>query len=88
MSIYNRDGDSMKWFERCRALREDREPKTTQSQLGEIFKMGQRKISRLENGEIQITPDEIGQYCRFFDVSADYLLGFTDDITPFPKRKK
>ena len=78
----------MKWYERCKALREDMEPKTTQAQLGQIFNMGQKKISRLENGQIQITPEEIFIYCRYFNVSADYLLGFSDNPKPFPNHKK
>lgn len=68
----------MKWYERCKELREDMEPKTNQSQLGKIFNMSQKKISRLETGKSQITPDEIKTYCEYFKVSADYLLGFTN----------
>lgn len=76
----------MKWFERCKELREDMIPKTNQSQLGKIFNMSQKKISRLETGKSQITPDEIEIYCRYFNVSSDYLLGFTDNYKEMPKK--
>lgn len=69
----------MKWYERCKELREDMEPKTTQTQLGKIFNMSQKKISRLETGKAQITPDEIKTYCKYFKVTADYLLGMSDE---------
>ncbi len=75
----------MKWFERCKELREDMVPKTNQTQLGKIFNMSQKKISRLETGKAQITPDEIELYCKFFNISSDYLLGFTDKRTKMPK---
>lgn len=76
----------MKWFERCKELREDLNPKTNQTELGKLFNMSQKKISRLETGQAQITPEEIEIYCKFFNVSADYLLGFTDDYKVFPKK--
>lgn len=69
----------MKWYERLKELREDMNPKTNQTQLGKIFNMSQKKISRLETGKAQITPDEIETYCKYFKVTADYLLGFTDN---------
>ncbi len=76
----------MKWFERCKELREDLNPKVNQTELGKIFNISQKKISRLETGQAQITPDEIEIYCRFFNVSADYLLGFTDEFKKFVKK--
>ena len=78
----------MKWYERCKALREDLNPKMNQTELGKVFNMSQKKISRLETGQAQITPDEIGIYCRFFNVSADYLLGFTVEYKEMPKNKE
>lgn len=77
----------MKWFERCKELREDLNPKINQTELGKILNMSQKKISRLETGRVQITPDEIEIYCRFFNVSSDYLLGFTDEFKEFVKKQ-
>ena len=48
--------------------------------------MSQKKISRLETGQAQITPEEIEIYCSCFNVSADYLLGFSDELKQFSKR--
>lgn len=68
----------MQWNERIRELREDLYPKKTQTELGKIFNMTQRKISYLETGQENITPDEIKKYCEYFNVSADYLLCFSE----------
>ena len=70
----------MKWFERCK------EGQLNQTELGKILNMSQKKISRLETGRAQITPDEIEIYCKFFNVSADYLLGFTDELKELHKK--
>lgn len=73
----------MKFNERIRALREDQDK--TQTDIAKIFKTSQRRVSRLETGEIQPTLLDIQQYCEYFDKSADYILGFTDKQKPLPK---
>lgn len=70
----------MKFNQNLRNLREDHD--LTQSQLGRILNMTQRKISHLETGDSEPTTDEIVQICKFFNVSADVLLGIID----IPKR--
>ena len=47
---------------------------------GKILGMSQRKISRLEKEDINPTPEEIVKICKFYNVSADYLLGITNDF--------
>lgn len=37
-----------------------------------------RSISRYENGTREPSVDLIIQFCKLYDVSADYLLGLTD----------
>lgn len=68
----------MKFNERIRALREDKD--LNQTQVGQIMNMTQRKISRLETGESEPTTDEIISFCKFYKVSADYILGLTDKM--------
>ena len=67
----------MKFNERIRNLREDND--LTQKELAEIFNTTQKKISRMETAEAEPSLKDIEIYCKFFKVSADYLLGFTDD---------
>lgn len=66
----------MKFHERLRNEREDRD--MTQKQLGEALNMSQRKISYLEKKQTEPPPDEIIAICKFFQKSADYMLGLKD----------
>ena len=58
--------------EKIRNLREDQD--LNQTQLGEAVNMTQRKISYIECGKNEPSIDDIKAFCRFFKVSADYLL--------------
>lgn len=70
--------------EKIRLLREEKE--LNQTELGSAVNMTQRKISYLENGKYEPSLDDIQMLCRFFNVSADFLLGFPKPL-PYPKRK-
>lgn len=70
--------------EKIRLLREEQE--LNQTELGKAVGMTQRKISYMENDKYEPGMDDIRALCRFFDVSADYLLGFSNYL-PFPKRR-
>lgn len=75
MVCYQR-GDNMTFCDRIRALREDND--LTQEAIAKIFNTTQRRISYLENGITHPTLKDIEQYCYFFNISADYILGFTN----------
>lgn len=62
--------------ERIRNLREDAD--LNQTQLGEALNMTQRKISYIECGRYEPSIEDIVALCRYFDVSADFLLGLKD----------
>ena len=66
----------MSFGEKIRNLREDAD--LNQSQLGAALNMTQRKISYIECGKYEPNLGDIVAFCRFFGVSADYLL----DIPP------
>lgn len=70
--------------EKLRLLREEKE--LNQTELGNALNMTQRKISYMENGKYEPGLDDLKALCRFFHVSADYLLGFPKAL-PYPKRK-
>ncbi len=67
----------MKFNERLRNEREDRD--MTQKELGDALNMSQRKISYLEKHQTEPTTDEIIAICRFFNKTADYMLGLQDE---------
>ena len=70
--------------EKVRLLREELE--LNQTELGHSVNMTQRKVSYLENGKYEPSIEDIKSLCRFFNVSADYLLGFSTPL-PYPRRK-
>lgn len=69
--------------EKIRLLREEKE--LNQTELGRAVNMTQRKISYLERDQYEPGIEDIRALCHFFDVSADYLLGFPRNL-PYPKR--
>lgn len=70
----------MQFNEIMRAKREDMDIR--QEDLGKMTDMTQRKVSRLERGDTQPTIEEIKRICIFFNLSADYMLGLTDNPRP------
>ena len=70
--------------EKLRLLREERE--LNQTELGKAVNMTQRKISYLERDKYEPSMDDIKALCSYFQVSADYLLGFSKH-NPYPKRR-
>ena len=71
--------------EKIRLLREGLE--LNQTELGKAVNMTQRKISYMENDKYEPGMDDLKALCRFFNVSADYLLGFPNPLL-YPKKRK
>ena len=63
--------------ERLRALRKER--KLKQKEMAELLRCAERNYQRLEYGKTNVTATTLMFLCDFFHVSADYLLGRTDD---------
>lgn len=61
--------------EKLRNLREERE--LNQTELGKVLGMTQRKLSYIECGKCEPSIDDIIAICKYFNISADYLLGIT-----------
>lgn len=57
----------------------EREPRTTQPQLAKALGVQRQTVSNYANG--QSSPDwkTLAAVAKYFDVSADYLLGLSDD---------
>lgn len=71
--------------EKIKLLREEKE--LNQTELGKAVNMTQRKVSYLEHDKYEPSVEDLKALCRFFNISADYLLGFSHNL-PYPKRKK
>ena len=71
---------------RIKELREERN--YTQTEIAEVLHCTQQTYSKYETGEIMIDADNIMLLADFYHTSVDYLLGITDEMKPYPKRKK
>ena len=70
--------------EKIRLLREEKE--LNQTELGKAVNMTQRRVSYIENDKYEPSVEDIQAFCRFFNVSADYLLGFPKNL-PYPRKR-
>lgn len=65
------------YIKRIRDLREDAD--LTQSQIAEYLGTSQTMYARYERGANEIPVRHIIKLCEYFGVSADYILGITDE---------
>ena len=54
----------------------------TQKDLAISLSLSERGIQNLEYGKTTPTVETVIKLCRYYGVSADYLLGLTDEPTP------
>ena len=64
------------YYEIIRELREDKDLK--QSDIAKILGTTQQVYSRYENKTNEIPLRHIITLCKFYNVSADYILGLSD----------
>lgn len=63
---------------RIRELREDNDLK--QSDVAKILNKSQQGYSHIENGYADLSIKDLKELCKFYNVSSDYILGFTDKL--------
>ena len=68
----------MNYRERIRAVREDRD--LTQEDVARLLGKSQQGYSHIENGRAELKIDDLIVLCRYYQLSADYLIGLTDDM--------
>ena len=73
----------MDYRDRIRALREDRD--LSQAEVAKIINKSQQGYSHIENGRAELKLDDLALLCRFYNVSADYIIGLT--AKPVPPKK-
>ena len=66
----------MDYRTRLRNVREDRD--LTQAQLGAVLNKSQQGYNHIEAGRAELKIDDLVRLCRFYNLSADYLIGLTD----------
>lgn len=74
-------------LEKIRGLREDND--LTQTQLGEVLGTSQTVYARYERGANELPLRHLIVLCKFYNISADYLLDTVPDKRrPLKKAKK
>ena len=74
----------MEFYEIIRGLRDDLLRKSNQTEIAEKLGMTQRKLSYIETGKSEPSLADLRSICKFYNVSADYVLGLTKE----PKKLK
>lgn len=65
--------------QRLSAIRESKG--ISRKEVTELLNVTRTQVSDIENGKSGTNLDRFYQLCEFYQVSADYLLGITDDPT-------
>ena len=71
---------------RIRDLREDRDLK--QKQVAEVLMCDQSLYSKYERGERPLSLEYAECLADYYNTSVDYLLGRTDEKTPYPRSQR
>lgn len=53
--------------------------KNTQIEIAEVVGLSQSEYGKYELGKRELKANMIVKLCQYFNVSADYLLGLTDE---------
>lgn len=69
-------------YHRIRDLREDKD--ISQTKLAKILGMSQTGYSKYETGENDIPTSILIKLASYYNTSVDYILGLTDQKTPYP----
>ena len=73
----------MDYRQRLRAVREDRD--YTQAEIGAILQKSQQGYNHIEAGRAELKIEDLIRLCKFYNLSADYLIGLTDEKTPYQR---
>jgi len=67
--------------DRIRNIREDLD--LTQAELGKILYKSQQGYNHIETGRAELKIDDLIKLCKFYNLSADYIIGLIDDKRPY-----
>ena len=72
------------YYPRLRDLREDHD--LSQQYVADYLQMKQPQYNRYERGLRDIPTDVLIRLAQLYKTSTDYILGLTDEISPYKKR--
>ena len=73
----------MDYRQRLRAVREDGD--YTQAEIGKILQKSQQGYNHIEAGRAELKIEDLIRLCKFYHLSADYLIGLTDEKTTYQR---
>lgn len=73
-------------YGRIRDLRNDHG--LTQEQVAKILNVKQNTYCQYEIGVVNYPLDVVIKLAEYYDVSVDYLVGLTDEPTPYPRKRR
>ena len=71
----------MTYQERLKNIREDRD--LTQAQVGKLLNKSQQGYNHIEAGRAELKIDDLVKLCKFYNLSADYIIGLTNKPKPY-----
>lgn len=74
----------MNYRERIKNIREDRD--LTQEQIGKILNKSQQGYSHIETGRAELKIDDLVLLCKYYNLSADYLIGLIDKPVSYKQK--
>ncbi len=72
-------------FKRLKDLREDKELK--QENIAMLLNITRQQYGLYETGKRTIPIDLLIKLSKFYNTSADYIIGLTNEIKPYPRSK-
>lgn len=76
----------MNYRQRLKELREDND--YTQAYMGSVLKKSQQGYNHIEAGRAELKIDDLALLCRLYKVSADYIIGLTNEAKPYKGGEK
>ncbi len=74
----------MQYTQRLEDLRKDSD--LTLEQIAKALNLPREQYRRYEVGINEVKAGFIIKVCKFYNVSADYLLGLTNEYKPLPRK--
>lgn len=70
----------MDYRERLRNIREDYD--LTQAEIGKLLNKSQQGYNHIETGRAELKIEDLAKLCRYYNVSADYIIGLIRNPNP------
>ena len=71
----------MDYRKRLKSLREDND--YTQETVGEVIHKSQQGYNHIETGRAELKIEDLIALCKFYNVSADYIIGLSEQMKPY-----